>query len=76
MKKKNKSAEERAIEVRFLRSANIVFPSGKMAVTALAAYGGGPEAASRILATLTEGDAFYREILMAERNYEKTHRYW
>ncbi|CVK32518.1 ATP-dependent helicase Lhr and Lhr-like helicase (fragment) [Methanoculleus bourgensis] len=76
MRKKNKSEEERAIEVRFLRNANIVLSSGRKAVTALAAKGVGPEAASRILATLTEGDAFYREILKAERNYVKTHRFW
>ncbi len=76
VKKKNKSEEERAIEVRFLRNANIVLSSGKKAVTALAAKGVGPEAASRILATLAEGDAFYREVLKAERNYVKTHRYW
>ncbi|KLK87999.1 DEAD/DEAH box helicase [Methanoculleus sediminis] len=76
VKKKNKSEEERAIEVRFLRNANIVLSSGKKAVTALAAKGVGPDVASRILATLTEGDAFYREILKAERNYVKTHRYW
>ena len=76
VKKKNKSEEERAIEVRFLRNANIVLSSGKKAVTALAAKGVGPEAASRILATLTEGDAFYREVLKAERNYVKTHRFW
>jgi ATP-dependent Lhr-like helicase len=74
--KKNKSGEERAIEVRFLRNANIVLSSGKKAVIALAAKGVGPEAASRILATLSEGDAFYREILKAERNYVKTHRFW
>ncbi len=77
VKKKNKSEEERAIEVRFLRNANIVLSSGKKAVTALAAKGVGPDVASRILATLSEGgDAFYREILKAERNYVKTHRYW
>ncbi|WP_292727781.1 DEAD/DEAH box helicase [Methanoculleus sp.] len=76
MRKKNKSEEEQATEVRFLRNANIVLSSGKKAVTALAAKGVGPEAASRILATLTEGDAFYREVLKAERNYVKTHRYW
>jgi len=74
--KKKKSEEERAIEVRFLRNANIVLSSGKKAVTALAAKGVGPETASRILATLSEGDAFYREILKAERNYVKTHRFW
>ncbi len=76
MRKKEKSDEERAIEIRFLRNANIVLSSGKKAVTALAAKGVGPEAASRILATLSEGDAFYREILKAERNYIKTHRFW
>ncbi|WP_292396003.1 DEAD/DEAH box helicase [Methanoculleus sp. UBA303] len=76
VKKKNKSEEERAVEVRFLRNANIVLSSGKKAVTALAAKGVGPEAASRILATLAEGDAFYREVLKAERNYVKTHRFW
>ncbi|MDV4344033.1 DEAD/DEAH box helicase [Methanoculleus sp. YWC-01] len=76
VKKKNKSEEERAIEVRFLRNANIVLSSGKKAVVALAAKGVGPDVASRVLATLSEGDAFYREILKAERNYVKTHRYW
>ena len=40
------------------------------------ARGVGPENASRILATLTEGDAFYREILKAERSFIQTHRYW
>ena len=76
MRKKEKTEEERAIEVRFLRNANIVLSSGKKAVTDLAAKGVGPEAASRILATLSEGDAFYREILKAERNYVRTHRFW
>ena len=76
MRKKEKTEEERTIEVRFLRNANIVLSSGKKAVTALAAKGVGPEAASRILATLSEGDAFYREILKAERNYVRTHRFW
>ncbi len=75
-KKQKKSEEERAAEVRLLRNANIVLSSGKKAVVALAAKGVGPEVASRILATLAEGDAYYREILKAERNYVKTHRYW
>jgi len=74
--KKKKTEEERAIEVRMLRNANIVLSSGKRAVLALAAKGVGPEVASRILATLAEGDSFYREILKAERNYVRTHRYW
>jgi ATP-dependent Lhr-like helicase len=68
--------EERAVEQRLLRNANIVLSSGKKAVIALAARGVGPEAASRILATQSEGDAFYREILKAESQYVRTHRFW
>jgi ATP-dependent Lhr-like helicase len=74
--KKKKNEEERAVEVRLLKNANIVLSSGKKAVTALAAKGVGPEVASRILATFAEGDAFYREILKAERNFVRTHRFW
>jgi ATP-dependent Lhr-like helicase len=74
--KKAKTEEERAVELRLVRNANIVLSGGKKAVIALAAKGVGPEIASRILATLTEGDAFFREILKAERNYIRTHRYW
>ena len=74
--RKNKSGEERATEQRLLRNANIVLSSGKKAVIALSARGVGPENASRILATLADGDAFYREILRAERNFIQTHRYW
>jgi ATP-dependent Lhr-like helicase len=74
--KKKKTEEERNLELRLLRNANIVLSSGKKAVTALAARGVGPENASRILATLTEGDAFYREIIKAERNFIRTHKFW
>ncbi len=76
IKKAKKTDEERAVEQRLLRNANIVLSSGKKAVIALSARGVGPENASRILATLAEGDAFYREILKAERNFIQTHRYW
>ncbi len=76
MKKPDKNSEERAIEQRMLKNANIVLSSGKKAVIALAARGVGPEHASRILATLTEGDAFSREIMKAERSFIQTHRYW
>jgi ATP-dependent Lhr-like helicase len=76
VKKARKSDGERATEQRLLKNANIVLSSGKKAVIALSARGVGPEIASRILATLTEGDAFYREILKAERTYIQTHRYW
>jgi len=74
--RKDKSEEERTTEARLLRNANIVLSGGKKAVLALAAKGVGPEIASRILATLTEGDAFFAEILRAERNYIRTRKYW
>ncbi|WP_292367733.1 DEAD/DEAH box helicase [Methanoregula sp. UBA64] len=76
IRKKKKTGEERALEQRLLRNANIVLSSGKKAVVALSARGVGPENASRILATLSDGDAFYREILKAERTFIQTHRYW
>ncbi len=74
--KKEKNEEERVVEARLMRNANIVLSSGHKAVIALAAHGIGPENASRVLATLTEGDAFYREIMKAERNFIRTHRFW
>ena len=75
-RRKDKSAEDRAIEVRMLRNANIVLSSGKKAVRAFAARGVGPDTASRIIGTFTDGDRFYVEVLKAERNYIRTHRFW
>jgi len=74
--KKKKSEEDRAVEIRLLKNANLVLSSGKKAVTALAARGVGPENASRVLSTLAEGNAFYAEIIKAERNYIRTRRFW
>jgi ATP-dependent Lhr-like helicase len=76
LKNPRKTAEDRVFEQRLIKNANIVLSSGKKAVIALSARGVGPENASRILGTLTEGDAFYREIMKAERNFIQTHRYW
>lgn len=76
IKKARKNDEERATEQRLMKNANIVLSSGKKAIIALSARGVGPEVASRILATLAEDDAFYREILKAERTFIQTHRYW
>jgi ATP-dependent Lhr-like helicase len=76
IRKPRKTKEDHAIEQRLMKNANIVLSSGKKAVIALSARGVGPENASRILATLTDGDAFYREIMKAERNFIQTHRYW
>jgi ATP-dependent Lhr-like helicase len=76
IRKQSKTQNERAIEQRLLKNANIVLSSGKKAVIALSARGVGPENTSRILSTLAEGDDFYREIMKAERNFIQTHRYW
>ncbi len=76
VKKKQKTAEEEQTERRFMKNANIVLSSGRQAVVALAARGVGPENASRIIAKMCDGDDFYREILKAERNYIRTHRFW
>ncbi len=75
-RKKKKTPEEKEVEMRMLRSANMVLSSGKKAIVALAGRGVGPEAASRILHTHAAGDAFYKEILKAERKYIMTHRFW
>jgi len=74
--KKHKNDNDRAIEMRLTRNANLVLSHGKKAVLALAGRGVGPDIAARILSTLTDGDAFYREILKAERNFIRTHRFW
>ncbi|MEM2124344.1 MAG: DEAD/DEAH box helicase, partial [Methanolinea sp.] len=73
---KAKTEEDRAAEARLLRNANLVLSSGKKAVIALAARGVGPENASRILSTLADGNAFYAEIIRAERNYIRTRKFW
>ncbi len=76
VKRKDLSNEEKEAIIRLKRNANIVLSSGKKAIIILSAKGVGPDQASRILGTQTEGDAMYREILQAERNYIRTHRFW
>lgn len=75
-RRKEKNADDRKVEIRMLRNANIVLSSGKKAVRAFAARGVGPDTASRIIGTFADGDKFYLEILKAERNYIRTHRFW
>lgn len=74
--RKTKTPDEREVEKRLLRNANIVLSSGKKAVIALSGRGVGPEHASRILGTLAEGDDFYRQILKAERQFVQTRHFW
>jgi ATP-dependent Lhr-like helicase len=59
------------------RSADLVIVYGKRAAIALAGHGVGPETAARILARLhPTQEAFYKNILEAERTFARTSPYW
>ena len=58
-------------------SAELVAHYGERALYALAARGIGPETARRLLARLyRDDDAFFTEILRAERSYARTRAFW
>jgi ATP-dependent Lhr-like helicase len=59
------------------RTADLVIVYGKKAAIVLAGRGVGPQTGSRILARMhkTE-DAFFKDILNAEKQFIKTKKFW
>jgi ATP-dependent Lhr-like helicase len=67
-KKKRKEYEQIAV---------LVSTYGKRAIIVLSGHGIGPDAATRILGRLRKSDEeLYRDMLDAQRDFLRTHRYW
>jgi len=69
--------EETEMWNRAWKSAGLVQNNGKKAVIVLASRGVGPTVATRILRKYVRKDSdFYKEILKAEREYQRTRSFW
>jgi ATP-dependent Lhr-like helicase len=76
-KERPPSAEVEALVRTGYTSAELVAHYGERALFALAARGIGPETARRLLMRLyRDDDAFFTEILRAERSYARTRSFW
>jgi ATP-dependent Lhr-like helicase len=73
---KNIKQDEKKTLARLEHVAELVLTYGKKVIIALAGRGIGPETAIRILAKQHEGEEFLRDILVAEKEYIRTKRYW
>ncbi len=71
------SEEEEESVRRAKDTANMIITHGKEAIIAMAGRGVGPATASRILSMQYEDEKkFYQDILRAEREYARTHKFW
>jgi len=77
LKKGPSTEEERRVNKRLYKNANLVMAHGKKGVMALVGRGVGADTAARILARYhLEEDEFLRDILAAEVTYARTKKFW
>ncbi len=76
-KKKELTEEEMKDFSSAKRSSDLVIVYGKKAVVVLAGRGIGPQTAATILSKLhTSKEALFKDILLAEKNFVRTKKYW